>query len=72
MPKLSHLLQTRSIESLIAVSEEPGKQLRKTLGPWSLMAPGIGAVIGSGIFFLRTAAAGGLGYRRFCTRPCWI
>ena len=59
MPKLSHLLETRSIEALIAVSEEPGKRLNKTLGPWSLMAFGIGAVIGSGIFILTGTAAAG-------------
>ena len=35
---------------MIAASEEPEKKLRRTLGPWSLTALGIGAVIGSGIF----------------------
>ena len=53
------LLRTRSIDALIAVSEEPGRQLRKTLGPWSLTAMGIGAVIGSGIFTLTGTAAAG-------------
>ena len=36
-----------------------GKRLRQTLGPWSLTALGIGAVIGSGIFTLTGTAAAG-------------
>ncbi|WP_228370792.1 amino acid permease [Candidatus Korobacter versatilis] len=40
-------------------SEAPEHQLKKTLGPWSLTALGIGAVIGSGIFtVIGTAIAG--------------
>src|SRR5713101_7834305 len=59
MSDFGGLLRTKSIDALIAASEEPGKRLSKTLGPWSLTALGIGAVIGSGIFILtRTAAAG--------------
>jgi len=53
------LLRTRSIDALIAASHEPEKQLRKSLGPWSLTALGIGAVIGSGIFTLTGTAAAG-------------
>ena len=53
------LFRTRSIDALIAASEEPEKRLRKTLGPWSLTALGIGAVIGSGIFTLTGTAAAG-------------
>src|SRR5438552_4038366 len=53
------LLQTKSIDALIAASEEPDKRLAKTLGPWSLTALGIGAVIGSGIFILTGTAAAG-------------
>jgi APA family basic amino acid/polyamine antiporter len=44
---------------LIAESEEPEHQLKKTLGPWSLTALGIGAIIGSGIFVLTGTAAAG-------------
>src|SRR5581483_6844604 len=33
--------------------------LRKTLGPWSLTALGIGAIIGTGIFILTGTAAAG-------------
>ncbi|HET8548767.1 MAG TPA: amino acid permease, partial [Bryobacteraceae bacterium] len=38
---------------------QPGKRLAKTLGPWSLTALGIGAVIGSGIFTTTGTAAAG-------------
>ncbi len=58
----SQLFRTKSIDALIAASEDPAKRLRKTLGPWSLTALGIGAVIGSGIFTLTGTAAAGLKY----------
>jgi hypothetical protein len=54
---MSQLLRTESIEALIAASEDPARRLRRTLGPWSLTALGIGAVIGSGIFILTGTAA---------------
>lgn len=53
------LFRTKSIDALIAASEAPDKRLRRTLGPWSLTAIGIGAVIGSGIFILTGTAAAG-------------
>src|SRR5437588_10762856 len=53
------LFRTKSIDALIAASEDPGKKLRRSLGPWSLTALGIGAVIGSGIFTLTGTAAAG-------------
>ena len=56
---MSQLFRTKSIDALIADSEDPDKCLRKTLGPWSLTALGIGAVIGSGIFTLTGTAAAG-------------
>ena len=49
----------KSINKLIAESEEPENALRKTLGPISLTALGIGAVIGSGIFTVIGTAIGG-------------
>lgn len=59
MPGSRNLLRTKSIAALIAASENPHARLRKTLGLWSLVALGIGSVIGSGIFtFTGTAAAG--------------
>jgi APA family basic amino acid/polyamine antiporter len=56
---MGQLLRTKSIEALIASSEQEGRRLRRTLGPWSLTALGIGAVIGSGIFILTGTAAAG-------------
>src|SRR5690349_17274732 len=57
---MSQLFRTKSIEHLIAASEEPGKKLSRSLGVWSLIALGIGAVIGSGIFTLTGTAAAGV------------
>ena len=55
----SQLLATKSIDKLISDAEEPEHRLKKTLGPWSLTALGIGAIIGSGIFVLTGTAAAG-------------
>jgi APA family basic amino acid/polyamine antiporter len=55
----SQLLQKKSIDRLLAEAEAPGHQLRKSLGPWSLTALGIGAIIGTGIFILTGTAAAG-------------
>src|SRR5256885_2875501 len=55
----SQLFCCKSIDKLISDSEEPERRLKKTLGPVSLTALGIGAVIGSGIFtVIGTAIAG--------------
>jgi len=48
------LFRTKSIDGLTAESGEA--PLKRTLGPWSLVALGIGAIIGAGLF-VRTAAA---------------
>ena len=56
---MGSLFRTHSIDALIAASEEPERRLRKSLGPWSLAAFGVGAVIGSGIFILTGTAAAG-------------
>ncbi len=55
----SQLLCCKSIDKLIADADEPGHRLEKKLGPWSLTALGIGAIIGSGIFVLTGTAAAG-------------
>ena len=53
------IFATKSIDKLIVESERPEHALKKTLGPVSLTALGIGAVIGSGIFtVIGTAIAG--------------
>lgn len=59
VPVGSQLWRTKSIDRLLADAEEPEKQLRKTLGVWSLTALGVGAVIGTGIFVLTGTAAAG-------------
>ena len=56
---MNQLLRTKSIDALIAASEEPDRRLKKSLGVWSLIALGIGAVIGSGIFTVTGTAAAG-------------
>ncbi len=56
---MTQLLRTKSIDALVAASQQEDKRLRKTLGPLSLTALGVGAVIGSGIFILTGTAAAG-------------
>src|SRR6266404_3522043 len=56
------LLTTKSIDKILAATSDPGLSgepgLRRALGPWNLIALGIGAIIGVGIFvFTGTAAA---------------
>jgi basic amino acid/polyamine antiporter, APA family len=53
----SALFRTKSIDKLLADAEKVGEHsLKRTLGAWSLVALGIGGIIGAGIF-VRTAAA---------------
>ncbi len=56
---MSQLWKTRSIESCVEAAEHQEQRLKRTLGPWSLVAFGIGAVIGSGIFTVTGTAAAG-------------
>jgi len=56
---LSQLLRTKDIDQLIEAAKAPERRLSRTLGPWSLTALGVGAVIGSGIFILTGTAAAG-------------
>jgi APA family basic amino acid/polyamine antiporter len=60
---MNPLFRTKSIDALIAASEAPEHQLKKSLGMWSLIALGIGAVIGSGIFTLTGTAAAGVHFQ---------
>src|SRR6266581_6358410 len=56
---LRDLFRTKSLDDLVAETREEGHQLKKVLGPWNLIALGIGAIIGAGIFgTIGTAAAG--------------
>ncbi|HEV2646415.1 MAG TPA: amino acid permease [Acidobacteriaceae bacterium] len=57
MPR--QIFATKSIDKLIADSQRSENALRKSLGPVSLTALGIGAVIGSGIFTVIGTAIGG-------------
>jgi APA family basic amino acid/polyamine antiporter len=51
------LFRTKSIDRLRTEANASGEgTLKRTLGPWALIALGIGAVIGAGLF-VRTAAA---------------
>ena len=54
---MSNLFRTKSIDVLMAEAGATGEgTLKRTLGPMSLVALGIGAIIGAGLF-VRTAAA---------------
>jgi basic amino acid/polyamine antiporter, APA family len=53
------LLRTKSIDVLVEETHVEGKSLKRSLGPWSLIAFGIGAVIGGGIFTVTGTAAAG-------------
>jgi APA family basic amino acid/polyamine antiporter len=55
----TQLLACKSIDGLIADASRPAARLKQSLGPWSLAALGIGAIIGSGIFVLTGTAAAG-------------
>src|ERR1043166_6369381 len=58
-PPFRQLFYTKSLDELVAETQEEGHQLKKALGPWNLVALGIGAIIGAGIFAtIGTAAAG--------------
>jgi basic amino acid/polyamine antiporter, APA family len=53
---MSSLWKRKSLDSLLSETGDEGHALKKTLGPLNLIALGIGAIIGAGLF-VRTAAA---------------
>ena len=55
----SSLFKTKSPELLIKESEEPDRQMKRSLTALDLTCLGIGAIIGSGIFALAGTAAAG-------------
>jgi APA family basic amino acid/polyamine antiporter len=56
----SKLLRTKSLDLILADADEPQHQMKRTLGPIQLIALGIGAIVGAGIFaVIGSAAAGG-------------
>ncbi|WP_299167929.1 amino acid permease [uncultured Arthrobacter sp.] len=52
------VFRTKSIEQSIRDTEEPGHQLKKSLGALDLIVFGVGVCIGAGIFVLTGQAAG--------------
>jgi APA family basic amino acid/polyamine antiporter len=59
MSLIGELFRTKSLDDLIGETHEEGHQLKKSLGPLNLIALGVGAIIGAGIFAtIGTAAAG--------------
>jgi APA family basic amino acid/polyamine antiporter len=55
---MSNLFATKKIGQLLSEASAQEKGLKRTLSAWSLVALGIGAIIGAGLF-VRTAAAAG-------------
>ncbi len=53
---MSNLWKRKSLDTLLSDTSDDSSALRKTLGPLSLIALGIGAIIGAGLF-VRTANA---------------
>jgi len=51
------LFETKSVRRILAESEGDGQHLKRTLGPLQLVALGIGAIIGAGLFSLTGLAA---------------
>jgi len=56
---LGQLFRTKSIDAILGESEREGASLRRVLGPWHLMALGVGAIIGTGIFATIGSASAG-------------
>ena len=53
---MTNLFRKKNIQDLLEESKETSKGMKRTLGAGSLIALGIGAIIGAGLF-VRTAAA---------------
>jgi basic amino acid/polyamine antiporter, APA family len=57
---LQGIFRTKSLNAILASTENPQSQLKRSLGAFQLTLLGIGAIIGAGIFStVGTAAAGG-------------
>jgi APA family basic amino acid/polyamine antiporter len=57
----NQIFKTKSLDAIMHESEDPSKQLKRTLGPIDVTLLGIGAIVGAGIFAtIGTAAAGDL------------
>ena len=53
------LFRRKSLSSLMTQAADSEKSLKRTLSSWNLIALGIGAIIGAGLFVRTAAAAGG-------------
>jgi APA family basic amino acid/polyamine antiporter len=53
------LFRTKSIDAILGDTDRGGTSLRKVLGPWNLIALGVGAIIGTGIFATIGSASAG-------------
>ena len=60
---LRQLFRVKSLDALLAETQGPGHGLKKVLGPFSLIALGVGAVIGTGIFATIGSASAGDAHR---------
>ena len=51
MPRLTraHLFHIRPVGSLVEETHESGHELKRAVGPFSLTALGVGAIVGTGI-----------------------
>jgi basic amino acid/polyamine antiporter, APA family len=52
MPRFTkeHLFHVRPVGSLVDETHESGHELKRAVGGWSLLALGVGAIVGTGIF----------------------
>jgi APA family basic amino acid/polyamine antiporter len=55
----NRLFRKKSLDHLLAQASESDKGLKRTLSSWNLVALGVGAIIGAGLFVRTAAAAGG-------------
>ncbi|HMH32826.1 MAG TPA: amino acid permease, partial [Puia sp.] len=53
------LFRKKTLATLLSQAADSEKGLKRTLGAWSLVTLGIGAIIGAGLFVRTAAAAGG-------------
>lgn len=60
---MSRLFRTKSIEQILADSDQDEHRLKRSLTAWDLTALGIGAIIGTGIFVLIGTAVVGDAHR---------
>lgn len=55
--RMSLLSRVKPLATILAEGTDTGHGLKRSLGPWSLTAMGIGAIIGTGIFVLTGVAS---------------